>query len=617
MKQRLPFFNVVPAIFCLFIFMVPLLSFSQKENNIWYFGNGAGLDFNSGSPVPLTNGAINTTEGCASVADTGGSLLFYTDGVTVYNKVHNTMVNGIGLKGGNSSSESAIIVPLPGSSSQYYIFTTPDQGSLDGLNYSVVDMTLQGGFGEVVILNTLLHAPIGEKVCATHHANGTDYWIVAHEYNSDAFYAYQLSATGVNPVPVISNVGLVHMGYHGYLKFTPDASKIGLAVGETDNLELLDFNNSTGVVSNPLTFPTTWVYPYGVEFSPDNSKFYVAQSGVLGTAGIYQFDMLAGSGAAIIASGQLVGTTTNQYLGPLQLAPDGKIYCARYPTGTIGVIDNPNASGLACNYIDNAVFLNGGTSLFGLPNQIPHFDFIPAAAFTSPNHICPGTCTDFTNHSVNANSYQWIFSGANPGVSNDVNPSQICYNTPGQYDVTLIASNATHADTLTLHNYITVYPYPAPQGISQSGDTLFANQGAVSYQWYFGGGIISGATDYFYVASQSGNYNVVATDENDCEVEAVIFDVVAATGNITDGALTAEIFPVPVHDRMKIRSALLSGIAFIEIYQSDGKRIFFLKQDGTMKKDQEVFDIADLPAGIYCLKITDRINTVTTKFLKQ
>src|SRR5436190_2379312 len=151
----------------------------------------------------------------------------------------------------------------------------------------------------------------------------------------------------------------------------------------------------------------------------------------------------------------------------------------------------------------------------------------PIALFNAPNHTCPGTCIDFNNTSVNATSYIWTFTGANPSVSTDLNPSGICYNTPGNYAVQLIASNSITSDTLTLTNYITVYPYPPPQGILQSGDTLFANQGAVSYQWFENGVIIPGATNYYYVALESGNYNVVATDDNDCEVEAVIFDVIA------------------------------------------------------------------------------------------
>src|SRR6185295_7923674 len=127
--------------------------------------------------------------------------------------------------------------------------------------------------------------------------------------------------------------------------------------------------------------------------------------------------------------------------------------------------------------------------------------------------------TDFTNLSLNTTSCQWYFAGAIPDTSTDINPSNICYPNAGSYDVQLIATNANGSDTLLLTNYITVYPSPSPQAISQNGDTLFAITGSTSYQWYFNTNIIIGATDYFYVATASGDYNVVATDVNGCEVE--------------------------------------------------------------------------------------------------
>ena len=83
---------------------------AQNEGNIWYFGYGAGIDFNSGSPVPISDGQLNTEEGCASISDENGDLLFYTDGTTVYNKSHSPMVNGTNLLADSSATQSSIIL---------------------------------------------------------------------------------------------------------------------------------------------------------------------------------------------------------------------------------------------------------------------------------------------------------------------------------------------------------------------------------------------------------------------------------------------------------------------------------------------------------------------------
>ena len=101
------------------LLLITVVFFSEKataqgQGNIWYFGNYAGLDFNSGSPVVLNNSAMSAFEGCSSIADENGNLLFYTDGMTVWNMNHQVMYNGTGLYGNSSSTQSGVIVPLPG-----------------------------------------------------------------------------------------------------------------------------------------------------------------------------------------------------------------------------------------------------------------------------------------------------------------------------------------------------------------------------------------------------------------------------------------------------------------------------------------------------------------------
>jgi PKD repeat protein len=255
---------------------------------------------------------------------------------------------------------------------------------------------------------------------------------------------------------------------------------------------------------------------------------------------------------------------------------------------------------------------------------------IPVAVFNAPNHICPGTCTDFINLSVNATSFQWVFPGAIPGTSTDPSPTGICYNTPGNYGVTLIATNANGNDTLFLPGYITVYPYPAPQGILQSGDTLFANQGAVSYQWYFNGAFISGATNYFYVALQSGNYNVVATDANHCEVEAVIFDVIAGLEALAGGNPNGlSIFPNPADDKITIQAPGLAGSQFnssvyqnetapeISIYNATGEKVLTvcLAEDHCRLPVQA--DVRVLSRGLYWLEVKASGKPMHAKFIKR
>ena len=245
---------------------------------------------------------------------------------------------------------------------------------------------------------------------------------------------------------------------------------------------------------------------------------------------------------------------------------------------------------------------------------------LPAAAFSAPNTICPGTCTNFTNLSVNATSYQWYFPGATPATSVDVDPASVCYNSPGTYDVTLVASSASGVDSITLSNYMTVYNYPPPQGIIQSDDTLYANQGSNSYQWYHDGVLIPGATDYFYVLAASGNYNVVCTDSNGCEVEAVIFDVIAGMNDKSVNSSKAlELFPNPAGEFMEVTvPAFENKTVSIKIYNALGERIYSPRQNSVaVAKDKLTLDCRLLLPGSYWLEVSSDKTILRSRFIKQ
>jgi PKD repeat protein len=238
----------------------------------------------------------------------------------------------------------------------------------------------------------------------------------------------------------------------------------------------------------------------------------------------------------------------------------------------------------------------------------------PVAIFNAPNHICPGTCTDFINLSLNATGFLWSFPGATPNTSVDQNPTNICYNTPGTYSASLIVSNVSGSDTLTLNNYITVYAYPAPQGIAQSGDTLLANQGAIAYQWYQSGVAIPGATDYFYIAQSSGNYNVVATDVHGCEVEAAIFDVIASVQSTGPNSQLA-IYPNPVSDMLTLRDLNSTGRA-VTIYNLLGENVMTVNPEPSSAQGASIYDVSRLAPGSYYLEVRSGEKTFRAKFVK-
>ncbi len=390
-------------LFLLILILASLQSLGQKQGNIWYFGDHAGLDFSSGNPIPLYNGAIfiDTTmwghygEGTSAISDSAGNLLFYTDGERVWNNLHQIMPNGDSLLGHWSSTQSSLIVPLPGSQRFFYLFTTdafiqPDFLK-NGFRYNVIDMCLDNGRGDIVSneKNIKLVDTVAEKLIGVRHQNGNDYWIVTHKFFSNKFYSFRLSSGGLVDT-IISSVGSIHQdsctlnypdGAIGQLKSSPDGTKLALAKGNTCNdfVELFDFDNSTGIVSNPIRLlsDSTFINFYGVSFSPDNNKLYIGE--LIATSGdkIFQFDLTLGSAQSIINSKTVIASSVNvaNFFKSFQLAPNGKIYIALNHRDYLSAIDYPNNPGLSCNFNDTAVSLGGRFCSYGLPNFIDSYSY--------------------------------------------------------------------------------------------------------------------------------------------------------------------------------------------------------------------------------------------------
>ncbi|MFZ4414002.1 MAG: gliding motility-associated C-terminal domain-containing protein [Bacteroidales bacterium] len=420
--------------------------YAQLESNIWYFGANAGITFSTNPPSALTNGALYTMEGSASICNSSGNLLFYTDGATVYNKAHLIMDNGTGLHGNISTTQSAIIVPKPGSNTIYYIFTADVQNLNNyGLQYSTVDISMNLGLGKVISKNILLIQPTSEKITVVKHSNNSSYWLITHGALNNSFYSFLINSTGITITPVISVVGSYQgpgLKLIGYLKASFNHQKLASAKNDGGEVEIFDFDNSSGIVSNPLLIGNNEEF-YGLEFSADNSKLYVT---VFSPPIIYQFDLLSANIAAsknIVSYGQIAA-------GALQIGLDQKIYFSDLTKDSLGVINNPNATN--CNFVPNAIYLGGKSCKDGLPNFIPSLIipyFPPQAVFkVSDSIVCQGDKVIFTNNSLSPyTSQKWVVNGV--AFDTSMNTSYIFQNS-GSFILSLIVFNNANSDTSSI-----------------------------------------------------------------------------------------------------------------------------------------------------------------------
>ena len=105
----------------LLLLLFPIYIFAQKEASLWYFGKNFMIDFNKDTTKIERKGNffVDYTTYPASIADEKGKLVFYSDGITVWNNKDQIIKNATGLRG----DLSILLVPIPNKKQQYYVFT--------------------------------------------------------------------------------------------------------------------------------------------------------------------------------------------------------------------------------------------------------------------------------------------------------------------------------------------------------------------------------------------------------------------------------------------------------------------------------------------------------------
>jgi hypothetical protein len=399
----------VKAKLTLVFLFVGLASFSQNRNSIWCFGDSAGIDFrDTANPVPIFNG-MDGRGSCVSIADTSGDLLFYswthagTAGNTgrIFNRNHLLMQNGDSIVGEAWYGE-LVIVPMPNQSDKYYLFSIGITGSSQpGLFYSVVDMSLDGGFGGVTQKNIQVVGSFGTQfadcVIAIKHANGRDWWILfkrASPTSNNVFYECLITPNGVT-IPATYGYAFNNARDVGFQKIILNNKRNKLmqitAVGLMCEY---DFDRCSGIISNPnVIFPEQLsnynrVFWEGA-YSPNDSVFYVTTTWYSfpnDTSRLLQYDLFAPD---ISASGDtLFEVRYPVHPSAIRLAPDKKIYmtsfynCECLPNGypypdsvrnyvneNLSVINSPNQVGASCNFQPYSFYLGSKRTYVGLPNN--------------------------------------------------------------------------------------------------------------------------------------------------------------------------------------------------------------------------------------------------------
>lgn len=586
--------NAFRIFYILIPFLVPVSVPAQyhiPQNNVWVMSNRVGVTFNTTPPSPVSSEIYNS-ECSAAVCNNSGVLQFYTQGTQAWTASGTLMPNGNNINGipGQTSSitQGSLIVPVPNSSSRYYLFTLARD-----LYVNVVDMNLNNGNGDIDLTfplrGTILADSLGEKMIAIRGCNN-NVWVLVRRNWENKFLAFEITANGINTAPVESLGGhaVPQSYYQGEMKAAPDGSKIMLCnSSNSEGLELFRFDHASGIVYQPVIIDST-VSSYGGAFSPDGTKFY---SSALNLQKMVQYDL----------SNNYERTLLGESAGTLQvkLAVDGKIYflsAVNFGSGPgnsyLGRINQPNNAGVACLFQDsvtNLAFANAGASnLFvSLPNEV-----VTVAPVSEGNGLTNRLMLDtsfcvtgnFPNITLNAfpvfTGYIW---------DNGATGSSRTINQGGTYWVNYNTACGRRTDTFKVN----AQAMPDLQ-IQYNAPVLSANNSYSSYQWYKNGQVINGAVNASYTATDTGWYSLKVTDGNGCS-DSAFYQIKGATsiGKYVNGPAIV-VFPNPVKDMVYVKADLaltlrLTNAAGFVLAEEKGNKL----------------SVVGYASGIYFLQIRD------------
>ena len=485
----------------------------------WYFGNKAGVSFATGQPVAVLDSAMSSLEANVTQSDSTGKLLFYSDGVNVWNAAHKLMNPGQPLKGNSSNTQGAVSVPDPGNPRRYYLFTI-GPGELGGgkLWHTVVDTTVSPG--TLTNINKPVALPqdasVSEYITAVPQCNGVDSWVIVHGSKSKNFFVLSVTAGGVSG-PQTHPVALP--GRQGSLKASPDGTLLAqCSGGNFDPIAagLFDFDRTSGAIS------LRTVLSHGNQscsFSPNSRLLYMSDQPKNNVASIYQYDVTA----PIPNTTEVVAAKVPATWAPmLQLGPDGKIYAATRGVnvqglGFLPVIHFPDrrntpAAPNACGYSFNGPALGGRKTEVGLPNMIDARRGLVPADFD----VSVASCSQVKFRARNCGtSFSWTFGD---GTTSNLRDPGHTYASPGIYNVQLTVTSGAGTSTVTKAVKVGMAPLsiagPLNACAKPANYSINAEPG-VSYAWQVTGGVPAATTgsnvDVIW-GSNGGTVQVTAMD---------------------------------------------------------------------------------------------------------
>lgn len=613
------------TLFILTLLLASLHSFPQNEALTWFFGNKIYYDFKGGGdPVQGAPSAMNANQGSICMSDRiTGAPLFYSNGTTVWNKFNNPMTNGVGLYGGGQRQQPGIALPVPGSTTQYYIITNGNTAN-KGAYYSIVDMNLGAGSGDVIYNKKNIQILTDELqgcIMAYQHPNHKSYWLIFRTLRAPNIFnkllVYLVSEKGIKFHSETECLTTYAENDYAMSKMSPDGrhyifTSWNYHPMQPRSYEYYGFDPIWGTFtdmkfwfrafSNKPGSPVVEHRNNGLDFSADSKYMYSSVMSVDGSnykMYIKQFDMSKVDMDFVTFENNIVDITewadTVDKWGHMQLARDGKIYVAHgYNKDNLNLsrIHYPYKPNKLCEFKEADLDLRLGTqSTFGMPVIVPSF----LNRFDWIGNCFPDSTYFRSQFIPIPTKLTWDFGDGTPTVTG-LNPIHK-YAAPGTYTVIAVAEYNREVEVIRRDVHIVNKPFvnfvPDPKYVCP-GQTIELSVMTTGDITWFNGDTTSSVTvpaGLNYWVKAENYFGCIATDTVD------VLNYAAPTVDNSN----LEIFPTTCTGATGyIRGIVVNGINGAAPFIYEWK-----DASGNVVYTGPNVDMNNVSAGTYSLSVTD------------